>query len=724
MRPIESLLADAVAALQAGWWKEALPLLEQAYRIDPRRPETLINLGLAHLHLGSAQQAVSVLKRAVAVRPDLPQAHVNLGLALSATGRHKDAIASLTRAVRLAPANARTHYDLATVCHSAGQPQPAIAAFREALRLQPDLIEAWFNLGNLLHAAGDVQAAEQSWRTGLGSAPDHLPSWLNLGALLLGAGRFADALACFERALVQDPTLAVGHNGCGNALHAIDRLDEALAAYARAASLDPDAAEIRYNLGNQQLQLGLVDEALASFQRVLIIDPVHAEAAQNLLLSLNYSDRSAPAEVTELHRQFATVVAPPVAMLAASAFPGHTQGQPARSPRDAASPVMSSIAGGEHSVSTMADGAHRIRLGFVSADFRTHSVAWFLLPLLDALDRDRFEVTCYSNVARPDAITDRIRVASDRWRDIHGLPDIDALARVSEDKIDVLVDLSGHTAGQRLGLFARRAAPSQLSWLGYPNTTGHPSMDARLVDAVTDPQHPAVHAFASEALIRMHGCFVCYQPPAGTADARRLTPSRGDNDALAFGSFNNLAKVTASTIALWAGALSAVPRSTLLLKATGMEQPGVQQRLAVAFDSHGIDAARIRFLPREPTLEGHLACYGQVDIALDTWPYHGTTTTCEALAMGVPVVTCIGDRHASRVGASLLAAAGVPQWATDCEAAFAERAAALADEIRSGQWPRDRLQQQVDASALCDAPAFAEAFAQALAEAMAPTALT
>jgi predicted O-linked N-acetylglucosamine transferase (SPINDLY family) len=330
-------------------------------------------------------------------------------------------------------------------------------------------------------------------------------------------------------------------------------------------------------------------------------------------------------------------------------------------------------------------------VGFVSADLRTHSVAWFLLPLLCALDPRRVQAVAYANGGREDAMTDRLHTACRGWRRIDSMTDSQVVEQVRADGI------------------AQRAAPLQGTWLGYPNTTGLPNMDLRLVDAITDPIDTA-QALASERLLRIEGGVLCYRAPE---DA----PEPAQRDAHApptFGSFNNLQKISPSTLDLWAAVLSAEPEASLLLKAGGLEQASVQARLRAAFASRGIAPARLRFLPRTAGVAEHLAAYAEIDVALDTWPYHGTTTTCEALWMGVPVITRVGDCHASRVGASLLAAAGCAgDVSADLDGFVGAARRALA-RVRADARSRAALRARLAASALTDAAGFADRFTRAL----------
>ena len=705
---VAAFLARAAEALRSSYMVEAEALLVQARQLDPKRTEVLVTLGMIHISAGRPAEALPLLRRAVSLRPALAVAHGNLGLALSALGQHREAVTSLTRAVRLAPGDAQLHYNLGTVLHASGDASGARIEFAAAIAIDPAFTEALFNLGNLLREAGAVDEAERAYRTVLGLRADDLPARLNLAGLLLSASRFAEALECCEQVLASAPGLAIAQNGRANALHGLERFDEALEAFTRAAALDLDSAQIRYNLANQQLRLGLTEPAIESFRRTLALDPTHAQAAQNLLLALNYADRATGDEIAGACRHWAPVAVPAAAPAALTAAGQRFRAGVTGAPGETVQPRLS---------------GSRLRLGFVSADLRLHSVASFLLPLLESLDPGRFEVFCYANQSIQDGMTQRLQAASSVWRDILPLDDRAAARMIAEDAIDLLVDLSGYTAGHRLGVFAYRPAPVQVSWLGYPASTGQPFIDARIVDAITDPADPsdaiepahrAPDTRGSERLLRLDRCFVCYQPSADLTEAIQAVVVRDPRAPLVFGSFNNLAKLSESTIALWSAALVAVPGSRLVLKAAGTEQAGVRIRLLAAFASHGVLPERLRFLPRAPTLAAHLACYADVDIALDSYPYHGTTTSCEALTMGVPVVSLIGDRHASRVGASLLAAAGTPQWAVDTHAAFAGRVAELAEDIRSGRFVRSALQQQIKASSLCDAGAFARAFTQAV----------
>jgi predicted O-linked N-acetylglucosamine transferase (SPINDLY family) len=349
-------------------------------------------------------------------------------------------------------------------------------------------------------------------------------------------------------------------------------------------------------------------------------------------------------------------------------------------------------------------------VAFLSADLRQHSVAYFIEPLLAHLDHAEFEIFLYHDHANVDAISQRLRALAVQWRHVAGQP-AEALERlIRADAPDLLVDLAGHTGYNRLPVLARRLAPVQVTYLGYPDTTGVQTMDYRLVDAVTDPEGDA-EPLHTEKLVRFAPLAWCYAPPATAPDVA-LPPCAGGG--VTFGCFNNFAKVTDGALTAWGRLLAAVPGGQLVLKGAGLTEPETQASIAPRLAAAGIAPARIRFLEHTKTNAEHLACYAQVDVALDTFPYHGTTTTCEALWMGVPVVSLAGDRHASRVGASLLRAIGHPEWVAADWEDYATKAAALAAEPAKLAAIRAGLRDELRRSPLLDHAGQAARFSAAL----------
>jgi predicted O-linked N-acetylglucosamine transferase (SPINDLY family) len=351
-----------------------------------------------------------------------------------------------------------------------------------------------------------------------------------------------------------------------------------------------------------------------------------------------------------------------------------------------------------------------LRIGYVSGDFRSHSVAYYLLPLLEARDRDNYRILCFVNNPREDAVTDQFRALADDWISIRGLTDDQATDRVRAASVDVLVDLSGHTAANRLGVFARRAAPVQVSWLGYPNTTGLDSIDYRITDAIADPVGARADAGYAETLYRLPGCFLCYCEDARSGAV--APPPSARNGYATFGSFNTLAKITDEVVAVWARILHAVPDARLLLKSQSLDQDSSRHAVHARFAARDIGPERVELMGLVAK-EAHYQVYSRVDIALDTFPYNGTTTTCEALWMGVPVIGMQGHAHAGRVGATLLEHAGLGEFVTPDPAGYVALAQSLAADGERRAALRSSLRAHVGASPLMDKARFAARMEQA-----------
>jgi len=419
-------------------------------------------------------------------------------------------------------------------------------------------------------------------------------------------------------------------------------------------------------------------ESLAAFDAALRIDPLDVTSASQRLLVLHYLDEFSAADVAEAHRAFGRLAA---------------ELQPAR--------VLSRVGGPDK----------RLRVAFLSPDLRTHAVACFLEPLLGGLPPDGFELVLYHDHAIEDTTSARLRAQAALWRNFTGIPDVEVARQILADAPDILVDLAGHTGQNRQGLLASRLAPVQITYLGYPDTTGLTTMDFRLTDVIADPVG-AAEALNTERLVRFASTAWCYAPPA---DAPGVVPPPccadvGSEVAPVFGSFNNLGKLSPSTWRLWARLLAAVPGARLLLKGTAPSPDWVARQASAV----GLDAARVTLLPVVVGQASHLRCYAQMDVALDAVPYNGTTTTCEALWMGRPVVTLVGDRHVSRVGAALLTAAGQGDCVSATEDEFIERARALVVDRAALAVRSAGLRASLLASPLMDAAGEGRAFAQAV----------
>ena len=485
-------------------------------------------------------------------------------------------------------------------------------------------------------------------------------------------GRLDEAVAAYHEALRIKPDYAKAHRFLGTALYDQGKHEAAVAACRVALRINPDDATAHCNLGAALAGQGKLREAVAAFGEALRLKQDYAEAGSALLFCLNYDERCSNAELFEAHRAW-------------DQRHGRTAPWPATYANDRAT-------------------QRRLKVGYLSPDFREHSVAFFLEPLLKHHHRKEFELFCYAEVDRPDAVTERFKGFADHWLVTVGMSDAALAERIRHDSIDILVDSAGHTAKNRLPVFTRKPSPVQVTWLGYPNTTGLAAIDYRLVDAVTDPEGEA-DAFASETLVRLANCFLCYgRPNDATVPAPPPCRTAG---TVTFGSFNNATKLSAATLDVWATLLAQLPDARLLLKGRSFADSAFRAAFLQALTQRGVSADRVELLPWLPNRAAHLALYDRIDIALDPFPYNGATTTCEALWMGVPVVTLRGDRHAGRVGASLLTQVQLPDLIAGTLAEYVEIAAALAHNPARLSDLRSSLRSRVAASPLCDAPAFA-----------------
>jgi predicted O-linked N-acetylglucosamine transferase (SPINDLY family) len=522
----------------------------------------------------------------------------------------------------------------------------------------------------MLAAMGRTEQAAAAFGEAVNRDPGMGEAFLGLGLTQLQLGNAEAAEAALRRAVEADPALAEAHaNLSGLALmrHHPGAAEEACR---RCLALSPDHQGALLNLGTALQLQGRLEDARDTQRRMVAMNPGNLTAWSSLLLIGNYTD--VPAQALFREHQEAGQHLPPSRAAAALRRSGR--------------PVH-----------------RRLRIGYVSPDLRNHVVSFFFEPVLEQHDRNLFEIACYSNARDTDEVTDRLRAKADLWRDIATLDD-DAVERLMlEDELDVVVDLAGHTANNRLAVLARRVAPVQVNWLGYPNTTGLPAMDWRITDARADPA-PEADALHTERLYRMPEVFLNWRPhPDSPEVAPAPCLSAGQ---VTFCSFNNFAKVSDHVLGLWGRILAQLPDARLLMKTLSLTDPAVQEAARRRLEQAGCDLSRVVFSGSVPSMAGHLGTYARADIALDTYPYHGTTTTCEALWMGVPVITLAGDRHASRVGVSLLESVGAGALVARSDQEYVDKAVALArDPQRIVAW-RGSLRSRILASPLADSARF------------------
>lgn len=610
---------------------------------DGARADELIVSGRAHEDAGRLEEASECYRRAVRLAPDLAAAHLNLGIALAALGDATAAARAYEAVLALDPGHAFASYNFANLSYAQGDASQAEARVRDALRSKPDFPEAQVLLSNILDEAGDI----------------------------------VGAVAALEAAIRLQPTYAGAHFNHALLLHKLGRLGAAKAAVDSAILLDPANAQAHALLDTLLRDEAFPHESLEMTRQALALAPDRWDLRSRELFFLNFDEQIDAETLYRRHREFGEMLEHAV---------------PARF---------------AHAPAASRERNRPLRIGYVSGDLYVHPVALFLIPLLEHRDRAAFAAVCYSCGERSDHITGKIRGLSDKWVDAAGFTDAQLAQAIQADGIDILIDLSGHSGGSRLAVFAQKPAPVQVTWLGYLNTTGLTRIDYRLCDLRTDP--PGTASLHTERLFPLPWSQWCYQPflQIEQADAAPFEK----NDYLTFGSFNQPGKISTAMCRRWAQVLELVPGSRLLI--AGVSSEAKRASISGVMGQSGIDAGRFHFEPRVD-LAGYYELYNRVDVAMDTYPYGGGTTTFDALWMGVPVVTASGDLPVSRSAASIIGALGLDQWiAADVEG-YVETAAGRARQLDEIARLRRSLRHQLSASGFMDTRRFVGDFEAAL----------
>jgi predicted O-linked N-acetylglucosamine transferase (SPINDLY family) len=583
-------------------------------------------LGLCELHNRGYEAAVRALKRALLLDPQSAVVHSDLGIALKALRRHQEASDCFDRAIALKPDFADAYYNRGNLLKELGRFSEAIAAFDQAIAINPLHVHAWKNRGTALHGLARFTDALACFDSVLAIAPDDAGAWLNRGEMLRLLARFEEALASSDRALSLNPAIPEAWLGRAIVLLTMGNVSASQASCQHALALKPDYTKAFTQLGQCHLQQGDAEAAVTCYDRALAIKPDDEVALSSRIFVLDFSENADfaghQAARTEWWRRIGARIA---------------AAHPLRHDNDR-------------------DPNRRIVLGYVSADFRQHSAAYNFRPVLQNHDKTRFEIICYSGSPTEDAVTGSFRQVADRWRSVLHWSDDQLADCIRSDKVDILIDLSGHSEGNRLRTFARKPAPIQVTAWGHATGTGLPTMDYLFSDPVVIPAE-ARQLFAEQ--IHDLPCLVIIEPPP--AELRCLEPPVTANGHITYGVFNRVSKISDAAIGIWARILRSDVTSRLLIKDKLLDDASIRRMLLEKFASHGIAPDRI-YLVGATSREQHLAAHARVDICLDPFPMGGGVSTWEALHMGVPVVTKLGNGVPSRLGGAIVSATGMTDW--------------------------------------------------------------
>lgn len=698
----DALHLQGMIAYQVGMLDVAEVLLNSAVEFDPKNADAHHNLGIVLMAQDKPEEAQKHFQKTVALQPRHGSGHFSLGNAYKAQDKLDEAIGSYQKAVSLTPEHAQLHNNLGDAFQTQGKLKEAIACYRKALKINPGLAEVHYNLGDALLEQYKRDEAIACYLQAIKLRPDYAEAYNNLAKALKAQNKTDEAIAYYRKAIAINPNLAEAYHNLGDTFFAKGRLDEAIALNKQALALKPDFAKAcisvaSANIEPNRLDPNRLDEAEEYAKKALSLDPelegvwtcmgnifqaqgkleeaiscyqrAHSGqkdsgkkpdnlAYSNMLFTMQYLNTVRPEEAFHEHQRFAERYETPLK--------AHWQ---------------------PHSNSR--DPERKLKIGYVSADFFNHAVAFFIEPILASHDKSKFEVHCYYNRSRYDAHTERIKSFADHWTPCVHLNDDELADRIRADGIDILVDLSGHTGLNRLLVFARKPAPVQATWIGYAGSTGLTAMDYRLTNAEVDPPG-LTERYHSETLIRMPNTGVVYRPDPCCPPVNTL-PALTSREFI-FASLNNLIKINRSVIALWGRILQALPHAKLMLG--NVSDEGTQQRVVEQFSKAGVTADRLMLIPRM-SFNDYLTLHHQIDLALDPFPYNGGTTTMHSLWMGVPVLTMAGRHTVSRCAVPLLSRAGLNDFITHNEEEYFQNAIKMAQDLPNLNRVRQSIRERM-----------------------------
>jgi predicted O-linked N-acetylglucosamine transferase (SPINDLY family) len=653
---------------EQGCYVEAEISLRRALELKPDYVDAYNNLGETLREQGQHVEAEASFRLALEINPDHAEAHRNLGSVFQDVGRIDEAVACYRRALEINPCYAEAHGNLGIAFQSLGRIDDAIGCYRRALEEKPDYAEAQSNMGNALKAIGRLDDASACYRKALLLRPDFPEAFNNLGNALKDQGKLDETQKSYAQALALKPRYAEAHNNLGIVLGAQGMLDAAVESFGTALTINPELAAALNNMGNALKDQGKLDAALESYRKAITLRSDFLEAHSNLLFTMNYHPDLSGAEIFAAYQKYDEQFAlPHRAEWRAFANDMHPK--------------------------------RRLRIGYVSPDFRQHPVRHFLEPLLAHHDQAAVEVFAYAELSQEDAVTARYKGYVDYWVPTFCLSDEALSERIRADHIDILVDLAGHTEGNRLQVFARKPAPVSMSWLGYGYTTGLTAIDYFLTDNVGAPE--GTEALFAEEPWRLGTPGYVFRPGEGMGAVNALPANR--HGYVTFGTLTRAVRINHRTIRVWAEILKRVDGARLVIDSGNYQDATMRDLLAAKFAAHGIERSRLEIGYHSPpwdVLRG-------IDIGLDCFPHNSGTTLFETLYMGIPFVTLAGRPSVGRLGSSILEGIGHPEWIARTEDEYIEKAVALAADLPKLAALRSSLREEMQASALMDEAGFA-----------------
>jgi predicted O-linked N-acetylglucosamine transferase (SPINDLY family) len=656
----EAIHLLGIALEAVGRTQDAKVQFKRALRLNPNFAEALVGLANNLMEEGKYLEAEECLRRSLKLQPDMAATHLNLGVLLSKIDQLDEAKKSLQRAVEINPRYADAHYNLGLLHRKLAQFDSAEQCYLQVISVDSLYVEAYCELANLLVIRKHYEDARAIFARGIHIKPSFALLHIGVAWSFIEQDRFAEAEPSLRRAIEIDPLCALAYANLGIVLRGLARLDEGQASTRQALQIDPKMVSALCNLGVMLKDAGRAEEAERAFRQALVVQPDYAEAYHNLLSTINFRQDADEMEVLHLAQEYDRRFCSQYK----SAWPKHANSR---------------------------EAGRRLRIGYVSADFRHHAVAYFFEPILANHNPDAFEIFCFAQVQQEDEYTARFKQYAHHWHSLIGLDDDAAARLIQEQQIDILVDLTGHTSGNRLQVFARKPAPVQMTYLGYPGSTGMEAVDYKILDVYSAPEGVAEAAY-TERILRLPHSLWCYRPTADMPEPTELPAlHRG---YITFGSFNNFNKIDSPTLDLWAEILLKVPNSRLLM--VTVPEGETRSWLAQQFVDRGVAVERLEFRGKLNHTEFH-RMFLEVDVSLDPLNVNGATTTCESLWMGVPVISLVGSRFSTRAGYSILMTAGFSDFVAYSHADYLNIARSLANnysklaDLRRGLRARLRM---------------------------------